>query len=173
MEDTIKRVNDRILEAIKGNEYIIHTNKEDDFKYLNDGDISIEIINRTKSMNLFIETDWAEYTLYYGDDYHEHFYVDDDEDEEEYLIRYVAEILSNERCAAAIYYNNNGKLKWLGSCSVKREIALKNSVNNTFAFVFKTKEFRDKIEKNGGEVRYCYWDGDLDNNIVLHAVISK
>ena len=106
------------------------------------------------------------YTVCFADA-HEHF---DTTEEEEYhlLIQDIIDIMNNKRCSGAIFYNEgNGELHWCASRFLRADKGMNRSLKEVFSIVYELNEFREKLERHGGEVHYRFWDSSLDKNIII------
>ena len=157
---------DKVIETIRGNPYFIHHNDEAKYDYLDDGDISIEVLDTNGLNSMSIGTEGMEYRLFFGYN-HEHFYMDEAGDLERLLNR-VDDILHNRQCAASIFHYKDGKrLHWLGSCFLTAESAANDSVESIFNFVYCVKEFSDSIRQNGGEAHFEFWDASFNRTVFI------
>lgn len=119
--------------------------KEDDSK-------CIVFLNPFCEDNLEINVgDMGEFTLYFGWS-HTH-YLSYQLDYEE-LISMVKNILNNKACAGVLFDTQE---KWFGSGIFQKE-EINKEVTEIFNFVFKEKEFRNKLLKSGYVVKYMFWN---------------
>ena len=95
--------------------------------------------------------DMGEFTLYFGSS-HAH-YSSYQSDYEE-LISRIKSILNNEVCAGVLFDTQEN---WFGSGMFQKEEVTKD-VTEVFNFVFKEKEFRNKLLKSGYIVKYTFWN---------------
>jgi len=148
--------------------YEIHQKDDGEYRYLNDGDICITVIN-TDDDNKKIYLDLQEeFTLSFGA-FHSHYesfqYGYDD------LVTDLKGILENRIGAASIYHHYEGKLNWLGSLMISIEEAETKTVKQVFHHVFHTKDFWNDLEQYGGEVWYEFWDFRYDKRIMIDKKI--
>ena len=76
------------------------------------------------------------------------------------MIERIKEILMNNLCAGAITDNEGN---WFGSAFFDKN-DVKKAPQSTFDFVFKEKEFADKLLSSGYKVEYSFWN-PIDNSI--------
>ena len=95
--------------------------------------------------------DMGEFTLYFGSS-HAH-YSPYQLDYEE-LISTIKSILNNEVCAGVLFDTQEN---WFGGGIFQKEEVTKD-VTEVFNFVFKEKEFRNKLLKSGYVVKYTFWN---------------
>ena len=104
--------------------------------------------------------DIGEFTIYFSAN-HAH-YASCQGDYEE-MIRTIQEILNNDLCSGII---KDTEGKWYGSRFVNKADT-NNKPEIVFDFVFKKKEFRDKLMKTGYYIEFVFWDPA--NSIILGA----
>ena len=68
-----------LVSHYQGHEHIVRTNKDEGFSHLEDEDRAVEFVNQYGGENLIIETEYRQYTLYYGD-HHAHYDIEYDPD---------------------------------------------------------------------------------------------
>lgn len=142
-----------LLEMLKEHTVEVHRfgDTDDEYKYLEEGSACITVLNPYQEDRLYIDLD-AEVTLTFGV-FHTHYYPDLDgysHFESDLFL-----LLQNELCSATLYCEENKE--WLGSRAInKEEISL--GCRKVFDFIFKIKEFRDKVDKRGGEAHYHFWN---------------
>ncbi len=130
-----------------------HTSSHEGYGYLQEGTICIVVKNPHWDCHLFIELEeQGEFTLCFAST-HCH-YSPCQEDYEE-MLTLVEDILENRLgCATLLYGQDN---QWLASRWVEPQ-QIGDSVKKTFDFTFKQKEFRQRLQKQGGQVRYEFWN---------------
>ncbi|MCD7950514.1 MAG: hypothetical protein LUG12_09680 [Erysipelotrichaceae bacterium] len=145
-----KMKEDLIKSLLLDYEVIEHTNKEIDYDYLEENDVTLEVINPNNDINLFVELS-SEFTLYYSD-YHVHYFSY--EDEYETLNNDIKNIIEDKYGAASFYVDN----KWLASYLEKDEISF---LTNPWDLVKKMdlpKEHLQTIHDKGVIIKVDYWN---------------
>ncbi len=102
--------------------------------------------------------DMDEFTLFF-DKSHAHYanyQLDYDQ-----LIERINGILQNQFCAGVLTDSNGN---WFGSAFFDKE-DVKKAPQDTFDFVFKKKEFAEKLSRSGYKVEYCFWN-PIDNIVI-------
>ena len=66
-----------LVSHYQGHEHIVRTNKDEGFSHLEDEDRAVEFVNQYGGENLIIETEYRQYTLYFGD-HHAHYDIEYD-----------------------------------------------------------------------------------------------
>ena len=77
------------------------------------------------------------------------------------MIERIKEILTNNSCAGVITDNEGN---WFGSAFFDKD-DIKKAPQSTFDFVFKEKEFADKLLSKGYKVEYSFWN-PIDNSVI-------
>ncbi len=137
--------------------------KETDFEYLEESDVVITVQNPFpfgKTMEIELT---GEFTLFFGG-YHQHYwpYVSDFKMLKDDILQFLA----NECCAGVLYYWSDTERNWLGSsCFRKEELA--QPIETLFSFVLQEKEFRRKLDRLGGAVRFEFWNPEDNQEILI------
>lgn len=141
---------------------ILHSKSDDGFDWLSDGSYCIEIPNPDSEDNITIECeDDGEFTVCFSY-YHQHFFADDFG--YDYMCKQIFSVLSNKCCSAALFCSNENE--WLGSTLIEKEqCAL--PIENIFDFVLENEAFAEKLNKNGGEARFVFWDSGLNKTVKI------
>ena len=79
----------------------------------------------------------------------------------EQMIERIKGILTNNFCAGVITDNEGN---WFGSAFFDKD-DIKKAPQSTFDFVFKEKEFADKLLSKGYKVEYSFWN-PIDNSVI-------
>lgn len=138
---------DDLIEFLKDYNPVIHTNREEGYKYLDDESVMISITNPNDSNTvLYVELSY-EFTLYF-DSWHTHYdvFLEDYED----LLNDIKLILNNECVVVTIYSVENEK--WLGSTfigadKIDENISPKKLLHKLY---YKIKQV--------GEMTISFWD---------------
>ena len=93
-----------------------------------------------------------EFTLSYGA-YHEHYYPNSTDYKE--MVQTIKGILDNELCSATMY--SGEPLKWLGSTTITKAESRERPLKDVFSFILKIKEFKIRLNTDGGEIYYNFW----------------
>ena len=118
---TTQKTDERILMLIKGQRYLVHHHDEEEYSYLGESGICIEILNDTGSSSLFIDRD-DEYTVSF--EYHHCHYSFGDGEQISRMMETIDGILHNTICAVSIgSRGGNGQFVWSGSCFLPSETA--------------------------------------------------
>ena len=164
MADEIENTLDKkeeLCELLHGYSYEIHQKDDGEYHYLEDGDLCITVHNTEGSKVMYLDLQ-EEFTLSFGA-YHEHFGC--------FLMDYqqltdeIKGILANKVASASIYCHYEEQLEWMGSCTIAADEVEHKSVEQVFSYVYQIREFRDRLEKYGGEVHYIFWDSAYDRVI--------
>lgn len=151
-----------ILDGLKGQYVDIKTYKDEGYDFLDGNSVCIIVNNSNSDRNLEIELEnEGEFTLYFAGG-HCHYYGDEEEFRE--LCMDIGNILSNSVCYAAIYYGADKK--WLGGGFFDKAV-VEAPYKKTFNFVLKHKEFLEKMKRQGGIVRYMFWNSQYDRSIKI------
>lgn len=94
--------------------------------------------------------DMSEFTLFFAKSHAHYANYQLDYDQ---LIECIRNILSNNVCAGVITDSNG---KWYGSAFFDKEEIIKEP-QEVFEFVFKEKEFCDKLISRGYKIEYTFW----------------
>ena len=138
-----------ILELFKDNEIILHTNKEEKYKWLDSNHYSIQIKNDDNE--LFIDLE-EEISLFFKD-WHSHYYPN--EEYYNFMIENVKDIINNKTYTFSIYQND----KWYGSKLNEKEIKTKEEAIKEVKGFFKNhKEFIDKLNEGITTIKCNYWN---------------
>jgi len=163
IENTLDK-KEELCALLKGCSYEIHQKDDGEYHYLKDGDICITVKNANEDKeDLYLDLD-EEFTLTFGS-FHDHYECSQDGYDQ--LITDLKGILESKIGVASIYYHYEGKLNWLGSCMISVEEIESQTVKQVFWHVFRTKDFRNKLEQYGGEACYEFWDFRLDKTIKI------
>lgn len=153
---------DDIQKRLQGYTFEIHRadDEEDEYDYLEEGSVCITVLNPYQDNNLFIDLS-GEFTLTF-DISHCHYFAElDDYDN---MLSDVLGILKNECCSAALYYGQTKK--WLGSGFIRKE-ELSKPIKTLFSYVLRIPEFRKKLNSQGGEVQFQFWNPVDDRTVVV------
>ena len=152
---------EEVLEKYKKYNLIVHTNKEEEYKWLANEHVSIEVVN--DSTTFFIDLE-DEITIYF-DNSHRHFYYETRNDFEE-AMKLVDALLNNEQCAVIIYSND----EWHGAgfdkaCAIDEQ----NKVNYLKEFFNKEtyKEFVKTFKKYGVKIVLAFWDKTKTHELIV------
>lgn len=150
---------DEILSGLQNYNVEVHKSGEDneEYKYLENGDVCITILNPYQDNKLFIDLD-DEFTLTYCQ-CHCHYFADTDGYRE--VTKDIYAILKNDSCSSSLYCGNPPK--WLGSSFIQKSQI--ESVEKNFHFVLKIAEFKKKLDVQGGKAEYHFWN-PIDDRIV-------
>lgn len=103
-----------------------------------------------------------EFTLSYGA-YHEHYYPNSTDYKE--MVQTIKGILDNELCSATMY--SGEPLKWLGSTTITKAESRERPIKDVFSFILKIKEFKIRLNTDGGEIYYNFWNPSDDRVIKI------
>lgn len=148
-------------DLLNGYRYELHYHDEGEYEYLDETGVCITISNPYSENKMYIDLE-EEFTLSYGT-YHGHYYPDDNGYKE--MAKTIKGILGNELCTATMY--SDDPLKWLGSTTITKSESSERSIKDVFSFILKIKEFKTRLDTNGGEVHYNFWNPTDDRVIKL------
>lgn len=94
---------EELIKLVKGYDVIRHTNKEEEYDYMYDEDITLEVVNPDKIENLYIEIS-DEYTIFYGP-WHTHYFSY--EYDYKMMKNVIKNIMNNKFGAYGVYKNDN------------------------------------------------------------------
>ena len=157
IENTLDK-REELCELLSGYSYEIHQKDNGEYHYLEEGDICITVQNMDGSKVMYLDLE-EEFTLSFGA-FHAHFGC--------FLMDYqqltdeIKGILANKVASASIYCHYEEQLEWMGSCTIATDEVEHKSVEQIFSYVYRIREFRERLEKYGGEVRYEFWDSAHD-----------
>lgn len=141
-----------ICDLLNHCKYEIHYRDDGEYNYLTELDVCITIPSPYSDEKMYLDLD-EEFTLSWGA-YHEHY--SPDVSGYKNMLEMMNGILNNELCSATMYYGET--LKWLGSTFITRTESTELPVREIFSFIYKTREFKKKLDTNGGQVHYDFWN---------------
>ncbi|MEW4411451.1 hypothetical protein [Clostridium sp. AN503] len=150
-----------LCDLLSGYQYELHYHDDDEYEYLDEADVCITIPNPYSKNKIYIDLE-EEFTLSYGI-YHEHYYPNKNDYKE--MAKTLIGILNNELCSATMY--SGEPLQWLGSTTITKSESSERPIKDVFSFIFKIKEFKTRLNTNGGEVHYNFWNPTDDRIIKL------
>ncbi len=163
-------IDERILNVIKGQHYLIHHNDEKGFADLGKNGVCIEVLNGDKGNSIFIDRD-DEYTLSFGY-MHSHYSTDDDAEIRE-LAELIDDILHNKVCVASIgNRTEDNQFVWGGSTFSASEAAQIGNMEALFPYEYSLLQKR-KHRKQYNEIILQYWDSSLDRIILINKEAMK
>lgn len=163
IENTLDK-KEELCELLKGFSYEIHLRDDDEYHYLKDGDICITLKNADKDKDkLYLDLE-EEFTLTFGA-FHNHY--DCSQNGYDELVTDLNGILQSKIGVASIYHYYDGKLNWLGSRLISIEETESQTVKQIFQHTYHAKDFRNDLERYGGEACYIFWDSRFDKTIKI------
>ena len=157
-DDTLDKLQE-LCGLLSNYKYEEHDHDDCEYKYLDEASVCITILNPYSENKMYIDLE-EEFTLSYGA-YHEHYNPDSDGYNE--MVKTMQGILNNELCSAAMY--SGEPLKWLGSTTISKTESIQLPIKDIFSFILKTKEFKNRLNMDGGEVHYDFWN-PVDDRVV-------
>ncbi len=149
-----------LLQRLKGYSVKQYTSTDKGYEYLSEKSVCLKIENPNSNSNLLIELEeQGEFTLIFSY-IHNHYSSDLEEYAE--LTNTIFDILEN-RIGCATLLSGEEK-RWLGSTWIDKT-EVNDSVKKIFAFVFKSKDFKNNIQNNGGQAEYEFWN-PVDNKTI-------
>lgn len=157
----------QILRAIGQNPYSVHDGSETGYSYLGASGVCIEVLNKYKELNLFIDIDHDEYTVSF-DVFHEHLPVGDSQALQE-VLDLIDGILHNRICAVSVWCpNSSGEMVWKASTCASADQAAGSSWAELFHVTGSGKrQSTFDIYATGGEERIRFWDASLCKTIPI------
>lgn len=154
----VDQVNE-LCNIFKGYHWEIHKAGDQDYEYLEADSLCITVLNPYSDFKMYIDLD-EEFTLSYHA-FHSHYspWLGEYND----MLKTLRGFLNNEICSASLYHGESRK--WLASACISREESLNSSVRETFSFVYKTPEFKKKLDSGGGQVHYSFWN-PVDDKVI-------
>ena len=146
---------------LSGYRYELHYHDNGEYEYLNETGVCITIFNPYSENKMYIDLE-EEFTLSYGA-YHEHYYPNSTDYKE--MVQTIKGILDNELCSATMY--SGEPLKWLGSTTITNADSRERSIKDVFSFILKIKEFKIRLNTDGGEIYYNFWNPSDDKVIKI------
>lgn len=141
----------------------VYTSLNEGYEYLSENSCCIAVVHPITQQELYVDLeDEREFTLSFAV-CHSHYFPSQEDYSE--LKQTILKILQNEVCSASLWYGEDEK-KWLGSLWINKT-ELEQPISQMFGFVWKTKEFRKRLNRFGGEVRFRFWDSKFDKTILL------
>ena len=127
-------------------------------------DVCIEVLNLDSDnpddgLAIICEDD-GEFTLCFGT----HVHYSPCEDEYIKMCQMALDILNNEVCSADLLSGEDKS--WLGSCFMRCN-EIDRPVREVFAYLWQDVSFVEKIQTNGYEAHYCFWDKSLNKNVKM------
>ena len=127
-------------------------------------DVCIEVLNPDSDkpddgLTIICEDD-GEFTLCFGT----HVHYSPCEDEYIKMCQMALDILNNEVCSADLLSGEDKS--WLGSCFMRCN-EIDRPVREVFAYLWQDVSFVEKIQTNGYEAHYCFWDKSLNKNVKM------
>ena len=115
----------------------------------------IEIHNPENEESLILSFQESDILLSFG--HHEDRFDPYFDDEIYNLLKRIEDLLNNRIGIAALFYKDDEFYKLMGSCYCKKS-DINKALEETFAFILKFDEYRNKLETNGGMVSYQFFD---------------
>ena len=157
-----------ILESLKEQNVKVKTCKDKGYDFLDENSVCIVVGNSNPDRELELELEnEGSFTLYFAGG-HCHYCGEEEEFRE--LRKDTRSILANSVCSAAIYYGADEKCLGVGFFD---KAVVESPYKKTFNFVLKHKEFLEKIKKQGGIVRYMFWDSRYDSSIKIETSFKE
>lgn len=162
---TTQKTDERILMLIKGQRYLVHHHDEEEYSYLGESGMCIEILNDTESGSLFIDRD-DEYTVSF--EYHHCHYSFGDDEQISRMMETIDGILHNTICAVSIgSRGDNGQFVWSGSCFLPSETAREA---NAIKDLFPQSALRQLANSRCTEILFQFWDGSLNKSTPVSSM---
>ena len=162
---TAQKTDERILMLIKGQRYLIHHHDEEEYAYLGDSGMCIEILNDTGSSSLFIDRD-DEYTVSF--EYHHCHYSFGDGEQISRMMETIDGLLRNTICAVSIgSRGGNGQFVWSGSCFLPSETVREA---NAIKDLFPQSALRQLANSRCTEILFQFWDGSLNKSTPVSSM---
>ncbi len=159
-DDTCDKLQE-LCDLLSGWNYELHYRDNGEYDYLDEASVCITILNPYSDNQMYIDLE-EEFTLSYGA-FHEHYSPDCNGYHE--MVKTMQEILDNNLCIATMYYSE--PLKWLGSTTLTKDESLQCPIKEVFSFILKIKEFKTRLNTDGGEVHYDFWNPADDRVIKI------
>jgi len=157
-DDTLDKLQE-LCDFLSGCKYELHKRDDGEYQYLDEESVCITIPNPYSDNKMYIDLE-DEFTLSYGA-YHAHY--DPDSDGYNEMVETIKGFLDNELCCASMY--SGEPLKWLGSTTLTKAESIQRPIKDVFSFILKIKEFKIRLNTDGGEVHYDFWN-PADDRIV-------
>ena len=162
---TTQKTDERILMLIKGQRYLVHHHDEEEYSYLGESGMCIEILNDTGSSSLFIDSD-DEYTVSF--EYHHCHYSFGDDEQISRMMETIDGILHNTICAVSIgSREDNGQFVWSGSCFLPSETARAAS---GIKDLFPKSQLRHFANSRFTEIQLQFWDSSINRTIPVSSM---
>lgn len=152
---------DDLKRRLAGYKIEVKNYEDKGFEWLEDYQDCLVVSNpfSDKTIEILFE-EKGEFTFFFGGD-HCHFFPYEYDYEE--MCKLIDGILDNRICAAVLL---NSMDKWLSSTFIEKEKVL-NPYTKTFEYIFENTEFEEKVRRNGGSVRYTFWNPKDDVQIII------
>ena len=152
-----------LLSALKEYNPSIRRKSDKGYDWLEEEtDICIEVLtpdsdNPDDGLTIICEDD-GEFTLSFGT----HAHYSPCADEYSQMCQMALDILNNQVCSADLLCGEDKS--WLGSCFMRCN-EIDHPVREVFAYLWQKESFVEKIQTNGYEVHYCFWNKSLNKII--------
>lgn len=142
--------------------YKIYGKDDNEFSYLEENELSIGISNPYVSHAIFINLQ-REISLFFAD-WHAHYCYDEADFSE--FCETLAAILKNTVCSASVFLGEDRK--WNGSVLAEKSNVESKPPEEAFAGNrIMAQVYREQWEKNGGEVRFVFWNPKYNKIVTI------
>ncbi len=158
-------VDERILKALEGQQYLVHRNDDPDYADLPPSSVCIEVLDADGEGSLLIDLDKEyarEYTLSFGY-HHDHYSMEDDAEICE-LAETIDGILHNRICAVSIGRRKKDNRFVL---SGSRFAASDEAQSGDVEVLFPNTDFWSATKRHNSEMLFEYWDSSKNKSIAV------
>jgi hypothetical protein len=150
-----------VLRFLKEYDLIKHTNKEEEFDYLESFEPAYEIVNPYGGASMYVEftADFTISTKYW----HGHYAYDEDYDEYATFLDTLRKLLHNEIAGVSIFSNR----RWLAGTIYHGILTPTTDVRDFVKKTLRFPEFQNEVKEFGGVLKAGYWNPKLNITIKL------
>lgn len=143
-------IQEDLLTALSGQHVTVHTSEENDFDYMEEGDVAFVVKNLHNDEDLLVEV-CAEFSLFFG---LWHGQYKPEEADYDRMKQDIAAILAGNAVVLSLYAGG----KWLGSVLCREKLPADADAAALLARPEVLPGMADKVRELGGRVELVYWD---------------
>lgn len=161
MEDSFEPVSKlkEVEKLLDGFEYSVHAMTDEGYDYLEDESHRCILLKNKAGEELFIDFE-DEFTLSFRQ-WHTHYFAENYDYKR--MIRDMEAILHNNAHTVIIYCKD----EWMGSILIHGKIKSKEAVIKEITDLLREPEFLQKLNRNGAEVYFQFWNSDFNRELSL------